>query len=159
MACVTSCHKITSKEEGSNEKWERKPAAKYYTAVERPILKLGLSNFRWSFYFTLLLVAPILFRRVFRTSHMTLSIASIELKRSIAFLNKNTYICIINRNECQVSAILRKPQIFSPTPNPFWKFMLYNFLWLNSIFEKFYVGFIFYLPLLNCTNYLKSPDF
>ncbi len=27
------------------------------TAVERPILKLGLQNFRWSFYFILLLVA------------------------------------------------------------------------------------------------------
>ncbi len=27
------------------------------TAVERPILKLGLPNFRWSFYFILLLVA------------------------------------------------------------------------------------------------------
>ncbi len=43
------------------------------TAVERPILKLGLPNFRWSFYFILLLVASILFRHILMTSHMTLS--------------------------------------------------------------------------------------
>ena len=42
------------------------------TAVERPILKQGLQNFRWSFYSILLLVAPLLFRRIFMTSHMTL---------------------------------------------------------------------------------------
>ena len=34
------------------------------TAIERPILKLGLTNFRWSFYFSLLLVATLLFRRI-----------------------------------------------------------------------------------------------
>ena len=37
------------------------------TAVERPILKLRLPNFRWSFYFILLLVASLLFRRIFMT--------------------------------------------------------------------------------------------
>ena len=37
------------------------------TAVERPILKLGLPNFRWSFYFILLLVASLLFSRIFMT--------------------------------------------------------------------------------------------
>ncbi len=31
------------------------------TASERPILKLGLPNFRWSFYFILLLVASLFF--------------------------------------------------------------------------------------------------
>ena len=46
------------------------------TAVERPILKLGLPNFRWSFYSILLLVSSLLFRRIFMTSHMTLSSAS-----------------------------------------------------------------------------------
>ena len=46
------------------------------TAVERLILKLGLSNFRWSLYIILLLVASPLFRRIFMTSHMTLSSAS-----------------------------------------------------------------------------------
>ena len=35
------------------------------TAVGLPILKLGLSNFRWSFYFILLFVASLLFRRSF----------------------------------------------------------------------------------------------
>ena len=42
------------------------------TVVERPILKLVLPIFRWSF-FILLLVASLLFRRLFMTSHMTLS--------------------------------------------------------------------------------------
>ena len=46
------------------------------TAVERPILKLGLPNFRWSFYFFKLLIASLLFRRIFMTSHMTLSSSS-----------------------------------------------------------------------------------
>ncbi len=30
------------------------------TAIERQILKLGLPNFRWGFYFTLLLVTSLL---------------------------------------------------------------------------------------------------
>ncbi len=51
------------------------------TAVERPILKLGLLNFRWSFYFILLLVASLLFRSIFMTSHMTLSSAFIKAKQ------------------------------------------------------------------------------
>ena len=46
------------------------------TAVEQPILKLGLQNFSWSFYLILLLVASLLFRCIFMTSHMTLSSAS-----------------------------------------------------------------------------------
>ena len=33
------------------------------TAVELPILNLGLPNFRWTFYFILLLVAALLFRQ------------------------------------------------------------------------------------------------
>ncbi len=43
-------------------------------SVELPILKLGLLNFSWSFYFILLLVASLLFRRIF----MTLFSASFE---------------------------------------------------------------------------------
>ena len=46
------------------------------TAVERPILKLGLPNFRCSFYIILLLFASLLFRSIFKTSHMPLSSAS-----------------------------------------------------------------------------------
>ncbi len=42
-----------------------KPATKYKTAVERPILKPGLPNFRRSFYFILLLIAYLLLRRSF----------------------------------------------------------------------------------------------
>ena len=55
------------------------------TALERPILKLGYPNFILSFYFILLLVASLLFRRIFMTSHMTLSSVSI-------FLNERTVI-------------------------------------------------------------------
>ena len=46
------------------------------TPVERPILELGLPNFRLIIYLILLLVASLLFRRIFMTSHMTLSNAS-----------------------------------------------------------------------------------
>ena len=46
------------------------------TAVELPILMLGLTNFRWSFRFILLLVASLPFRRTFMMSHLTFSIAS-----------------------------------------------------------------------------------
>ncbi len=46
------------------------------TDVELPILKLGLPNFRCSFYFILLLVASFLFTPIFMTSHMTLPSAS-----------------------------------------------------------------------------------
>ena len=60
-----------------NEKWERKPAAKYYNSCrELPILKLWLPNFRWSFYFILLFVPSLLFRRILMMSRMTLSSAS-----------------------------------------------------------------------------------
>ena len=42
------------------------------TTVERPILKLGLPNFRWSFYSILLLVAFLLFRRfIYDVKHDT----------------------------------------------------------------------------------------
>ena len=51
------------------------------TAIERPILKLGLPNFRWSFYFIVLHVASILFRRIFMTSYMTLLNTSLGLGR------------------------------------------------------------------------------
>ena len=46
------------------------------TAVERPISKLGIPNFRWSLNFILLLVTSLLFRLFFMTSHMPLSSAS-----------------------------------------------------------------------------------
>ncbi len=44
------------------------------TAAELPILKLELTI--WSFYFFLLLVASLLFKHIFITSHMTLYSAS-----------------------------------------------------------------------------------
>ncbi len=35
------------------------------TAVEQPLLMLGLQNFKWSIYLILLLVESLLFRRIF----------------------------------------------------------------------------------------------
>ena len=55
----------TSKKQDINEEWEENQSLNIKTAVERPILKLGLPNFRWSFYFILLLVSSLLFRRFF----------------------------------------------------------------------------------------------
>ena len=46
------------------------------TAVEWPISKLGLTDFRWSFYLILLFIPSLLFRHIFMTSHMTLFSAS-----------------------------------------------------------------------------------
>ena len=38
---------------------------KIKTAVDQPILKLGLPNFRWSFYFILIPITSLIFRRFF----------------------------------------------------------------------------------------------
>ena len=46
------------------------------TAVEGLILKLGLPNFRWNFYFILLLLAFLLCSHIFFMSHMQLSSAA-----------------------------------------------------------------------------------
>ena len=53
------------------------------TAVDLPILKVGLPNFRLIFYFILLLVASLLFIRIFMASHIPLS--------SISLLNCTKY--------------------------------------------------------------------
>ncbi len=63
-----------SKKKDCNEKWERKPAANYKNSCTAANFKSGFSNFRCSLYLILLLVAYLLFRRVFMTSRMTLSI-------------------------------------------------------------------------------------
>ena len=47
------------------------------TAVELPILKLRLPNFRWNFY----LIVPLVASLLFMTSHMTLYIASLKKVR------------------------------------------------------------------------------
>ena len=54
------------------------------TVVKRPILKLLLPNFRWSFYFILLLVVSLHFRRISMTSHMTLFSASFLTHTAVA---------------------------------------------------------------------------
>ncbi len=59
-------------------------------AAELPILKLGLTNFRWSFYFILLLVASLLFRRIFMTRHITLSNASLRATFGFVKLTRMT---------------------------------------------------------------------
>ncbi len=67
--------KIHLKRRITTRSWKGNQLLNIETAAERPILKLGLPNFRWSFYFFILLVAFLLFRRIFMTSHMTLSSA------------------------------------------------------------------------------------
>ena len=68
--------KIRSKRRIATRSGKGKQPLNIKTAVERPILKLRLQNFRGSFYFILLLVVCLLFRRMFMTSHITLSSAS-----------------------------------------------------------------------------------
>ena len=62
--CLVWRHKNTSKKKDLNEKWKKNQPLniKSYRAAN---LNLGLSNFRWSFYFILFLVASLLFRRIF----------------------------------------------------------------------------------------------
>ncbi len=74
--CCVWRHKNSSKNKDYNEKWKGNQPLNIKTAVELPIIKLGLPNFRWRFYYILLHVASLLFRRIFMTSHMTLSSAS-----------------------------------------------------------------------------------
>ena len=58
------------------------------TAVERPILKLGLPNFRWSFYFILLLVASLLFISIFYdVTHATFQRFNLNPAQPIDFSN------------------------------------------------------------------------
>ena len=73
------------------------------TAVERPILKLRLPNFRWSFYFILLPVMSLLFRRIYMTSQMKLFSASKTYRCSI-FTNfyheVELFIAIVSKYPC-----------------------------------------------------------
>ena len=69
--------KIRLKRRDAMRSGKGKQPLNFKTAVERPILKLGLPDFRWSFFFILLLVASLLFRRVFMTTHIPLSRASL----------------------------------------------------------------------------------
>ncbi len=65
------------------------------TSEELPILKLRLPNFWWSFYFILLHVASLLFRRFFMTSHMTLSSASMfGLETSLVVVQCGIFPCL-----------------------------------------------------------------
>ena len=85
------------------------------TDVEWPILKLGLQKFWWRFYFSLLLVASLLFRRIFMTSHMTLSSAS---NIQIFFLSKMT-----TSTEAQLKKISKITQNSTPSQR-YWVFSL-----------------------------------
>ena len=75
------------------------------TAVERPILKIGLPNFRCSFYFNLILVASLPLRRIFMMSHMPLSSASCKY-------HKFTFECVISIIDClnkPINKIIKTP--------------------------------------------------
>ena len=68
--------------------------------VEWPILKLGYPNFRWSFYFILLLFVSLLFRRIFMTSqhdtfqHFLYKQTNVFL--DIAYINKLANIDLVD---------------------------------------------------------------
>ncbi len=55
--------------------WKGNQPLNIKTAEERPILKLGLPNFRWRFYFISLLLHASFLDVYFKTSHMPLSSA------------------------------------------------------------------------------------
>ena len=58
------------------------------TAVEWPIFNLGLPNFRWSFYFILLLVASLLFIRFFYdVTHATFQRFVLDISVVIMLMN------------------------------------------------------------------------
>ena len=57
---------LTSKRDATRSGKGKQPL-NIKTAVERSIFKLRLPNFRWSFYFILLLVASLFLRRIFMT--------------------------------------------------------------------------------------------
>ncbi len=64
------------------------------TGVERPILKLGLSNFRWIFYFILLLVASLLYRHFYDVTHDTFRRFQFVRLQPIKFPGMIEGICI-----------------------------------------------------------------
>ena len=64
--------KIRLKRRIASRSGKGNPLLNIKIAVERPILKLGLPNLGGVFIF-IILVAPLLFRHIFMTSHMTLS--------------------------------------------------------------------------------------
>ncbi len=74
-SCMCDVIKVRLKGSDGTRSWKVNQPLNI-TAAERPILKLGLPNLRGSLYFILLLVASPIFRRIFMTSHMTLSSAS-----------------------------------------------------------------------------------
>ncbi len=76
VTCHEWHHKNTSKRRIPTRSAKGNQPLNIKTAMERPILNLGYPNFRLSFYFILLHVASPLFRRIFMTSHITLSSAS-----------------------------------------------------------------------------------
>ncbi len=59
--------KMCLKRRDATRSWKGNQPLNIKTAVELPILKLGLPNFRWSFYFILLFVVSLLFRCIFKT--------------------------------------------------------------------------------------------
>ena len=71
--------KIRLKRRIATRSWRGNQPLNIKIALERLILRLGLPNFRCSFYFILLLVVSLLFRCFFMTSHMPLSSISSSL--------------------------------------------------------------------------------
>ncbi len=89
--CISSAALERGKCDVIKVRLKRREATRIKTAVERSFLKLGLLNFKWSFYCISFPVASHLFRHIFMTSHMTLSSASSHHLRviQVTILNPN----------------------------------------------------------------------
>ena len=92
--------KMRLKRRIATRSWKGNQPLNIKTALELPILKLGLPNFKWSFYVILLLVASLLIRRIFMTSaHDTFQRFSLIFKNSMnlpKYLNINFKILIFS---------------------------------------------------------------
>ncbi len=84
--------KIHLKRRIATRSWKGNKPLNIKTAVELLILKLGLPNFRCNFYFIVLLVVSLLFRRIFMTSHMILSSASISVDNKISIVKSYSHL-------------------------------------------------------------------
>ncbi len=93
------------------------------TAVERPILNLGLPKFWCSFYSILLLVASLLFRLIFMTSQMTHSSTSSTGQRWIFKIYK---LFSFKKNLFLLLLIIFYPRFFMIKSKVFIPLMLSN---------------------------------
>ena len=101
------------------------------TAVERPILRLGSPNFRWSFNLIWLLFASLIFRRIIMTSHRPLSNASCLCVPVCVCMCKKIYVCVCTCACLKLPQM--KPLIFYPGTRRIPKGIRFNIL-ISALF-------------------------